>query len=107
MQLVSGVSTSGVILSTVRWLADADFNITVIRDCCADRDHDVHTMLCNKVPTLSCDRKDTPVRPGSFSYNVHRAFGMQVFPRQATVLNVDQVIVATLCDVDPSSNRRN
>jgi len=53
MQIVSGVSTSGVILSTVRWLADADFNITVIRDCCADRDHDVHTMLCNKVRTLA------------------------------------------------------
>jgi nicotinamidase-related amidase len=46
---MAGVSTSGVILSTVRWLADADFSITVIRDCCADRDNDVHTMLCNKV----------------------------------------------------------
>lgn len=47
--ILAGVSTSGVILSTVRWLADADFRATVVHDCCADRDTEVHNMLCQKV----------------------------------------------------------
>eukprot|EP00242_Pyramimonas_sp_CCMP2087_P008059 CAMPEP_0198200284 /NCGR_PEP_ID=MMETSP1445-20131203/3327_1 /TAXON_ID=36898 /ORGANISM="Pyramimonas sp., Strain CCMP2087" /LENGTH=145 /DNA_ID=CAMNT_0043870301 /DNA_START=321 /DNA_END=758 /DNA_ORIENTATION=+ len=46
---LAGVSTSGVILSTIRWLADSDYHIFVISDCCADRDVEVHDMLCSKV----------------------------------------------------------
>eukprot|EP00238_Polyblepharides_amylifera_P001067 CAMPEP_0196574206 /NCGR_PEP_ID=MMETSP1081-20130531/3966_1 /TAXON_ID=36882 /ORGANISM="Pyramimonas amylifera, Strain CCMP720" /LENGTH=188 /DNA_ID=CAMNT_0041892153 /DNA_START=112 /DNA_END=678 /DNA_ORIENTATION=+ len=61
--IISGVSTSGVVLSTVRYLADSDFLITVVQDCCADRDQEVHNMLCQRV-----------------------------FTRQANVVNVDSVL---------------
>eukprot|EP00959_Pyramimonas_sp_CCMP1952_P132878 2778208-Pyramimonas_sp.AAC.3 len=40
-QALAGVSTSGVILSTVRWLADSDYHIFVIENCCGDRDEEV------------------------------------------------------------------
>jgi nicotinamidase-related amidase len=44
-----GVATSGVVLSTVRWAADADFTMNVISDCCFDRDPEVHRVLIEKV----------------------------------------------------------
>jgi len=60
-----GLSTSGVVLSTVRYAADADFRIIVVRDGCGDPDDEVHRVLMDKV-----------------------------FPRQATVVNADDVIAA-------------
>ena len=47
--VVSGIATSGVVLSTVRLAADLDFRLTVLRDACADMDDDVHRMLMDKV----------------------------------------------------------
>lgn len=44
-----GHATSGVILSTVRYAADADYRLVVVEDGCADRDTDVHQMLMEKV----------------------------------------------------------
>jgi nicotinamidase-related amidase len=44
-----GVATSGVVLSTVRWAADADYSMNVIPDCCHDRDPEVHRVLIEKV----------------------------------------------------------
>ncbi len=44
-----GIATSGVVLSTVRWAADADYSITVLEDCCADADEEVHRVLTEKV----------------------------------------------------------
>ena len=44
-----GVSTSGVVLSTLRHAADADYRCVVVRDCCADRDADVHACLLDRV----------------------------------------------------------
>jgi nicotinamidase-related amidase len=44
-----GVATSGVVLSTVRWAADADYELTVLADCCADADDEVHRVLTQKV----------------------------------------------------------
>jgi nicotinamidase-related amidase len=44
-----GVATSGVVLSTVRWAADADYSMNVIPDCCLDRDPEVHRVLVEKV----------------------------------------------------------
>ena len=39
--VLSGISTSGVVLSTVREAADKDYQLTVLADCCADQDwHD-------------------------------------------------------------------
>lgn len=47
--VLTGVSTSGVILSTLREAADKDYQLTVIEDCCKDSDEEVHRVLMNKV----------------------------------------------------------
>ena len=47
--VLSGVATSGVVLSTVREAADKDYQLTVLVDCCADRDEEVHRLLTTKV----------------------------------------------------------
>lgn len=47
--MLSGISTSGVVLSTLREAADKDYKITVLSDCCADRDEEVHRVLMTKV----------------------------------------------------------
>ncbi|HEX4852117.1 MAG TPA: isochorismatase family cysteine hydrolase [Puia sp.] len=47
--VLTGVSTSGVVLSTLREAADKDFQITVISDCCADGDEEVHRVLTTKI----------------------------------------------------------
>jgi nicotinamidase-related amidase len=58
-----GISTSGVVLSTVRWAADMDYSIVVVSDACADPDAEVNRVLMNKV-----------------------------FPRQATVLTSQELL---------------
>ncbi|OBT93051.1 hypothetical protein VE01_09020 [Pseudogymnoascus verrucosus] len=47
--VVAGVSTSGVVLSTVREAADRDYGVTVLRDLCFDGDEEVHRVLVEKV----------------------------------------------------------
>ena len=44
-----GISTSGVVLSTVRWAADMDYQLVVVSDACADMDDEVHRVLIDKV----------------------------------------------------------
>ena len=44
-----GIATSRVVLSTLRYAADADYGIVVAHDCCSDSDADVHEMLITKV----------------------------------------------------------
>jgi nicotinamidase-related amidase len=63
--VLTGIATSGVVLSTLRQAADLDFSLTVLSDGCADADDEVHRVLCEKV-----------------------------FPRQATVMTVDEWITA-------------
>ena len=63
--ILMGHATSGVILSTVRYAADADYRLVVVEDGCADRDPEVHTLLMEKV-----------------------------FPRQATVVSAPDVVRA-------------
>lgn len=46
---LAGVATSGVVLSTLRQAADMDYQLTVLRDGCADRDPEVHQVLLDKV----------------------------------------------------------
>ncbi len=58
---LTGIATSGVVLSTLRQAADLDFGLTVLRDGCADADPEVHRVLLEKV-----------------------------FPRQADVVSVDE-----------------
>ena len=47
--ILLGISTSGVVLSTLRHAADLDYHITVARDGCDDRDDEVHRVLMDKV----------------------------------------------------------
>lgn len=57
--VLTGISTSGVVLSTVRRAADLDYRLTVLKDGCLDNDEEVHRVLIDKI-----------------------------FPRQATVVTV-------------------
>jgi nicotinamidase-related amidase len=59
--VLTGIATSGVVLSTVREAADKDYRLTVLADGCADGDEEVHRVLTTKV-----------------------------FPRQADVLTVEE-----------------
>jgi nicotinamidase-related amidase len=63
--VLCGIATSGVVLSTVRWAADMDYELVVVEDCCADRDDEVHRVLTQKV-----------------------------FPRQASVVSAQEIIEA-------------
>ena len=60
-----GIATSGVVLSTVRSAADLDYDLVVLSDGCADRDEEVHRVLMQKV-----------------------------FPRQSTVVTVEEFLKA-------------
>ncbi len=63
--VLSGIATSGVVLSTIRHAADADYRVVVVEDACADRDDEVHRVLTGKV-----------------------------FPRQATVTTTAELVAA-------------
>ena len=45
-----GHATSGVIVSTVRYAADADYRLVVVEDGCADRDAEIHVPDATPVP---------------------------------------------------------
>ncbi|MFZ0214704.1 MAG: isochorismatase family cysteine hydrolase, partial [Candidatus Dormiibacterota bacterium] len=47
--VLSGIATSGVVLSTLRQAADLDYRLTVLRDGCADADPEVNRVLLDKV----------------------------------------------------------
>lgn len=49
--VLTGVATSGVVLSTLREAGDKDFELTVLEDCCLDMDPEVHRVLTQKVFT--------------------------------------------------------
>jgi len=44
-----GISTSGIVLSTVRLASDLDFQCYVVKDACFDPDEEVHRVLTEKV----------------------------------------------------------
>jgi nicotinamidase-related amidase len=60
-----GISTSGIVLSTLRRAFDLDFRSVVLKDACCDPDEEVHRVLTEKV-----------------------------FPRQAWVAATDEFIAA-------------
>ncbi|HEY2858998.1 MAG TPA: isochorismatase family cysteine hydrolase [Terracidiphilus sp.] len=47
--VLMGIATSGVVLATLLHAADADYRLVVIRDCCADREPEVHAALMDKL----------------------------------------------------------
>jgi len=67
-----GIATSGVVLSTLLDAFDLDYRLAVIKDCCADRDPEVHACLVDKLypqraTVLSADEfcRALPPGPGS------------------------------------------
>ena len=46
--ILSGIATSGVVLSTLLEAVDADYRVAVIGDCCADLDSALHDCLIQK-----------------------------------------------------------
>lgn len=47
--ILTGIATSGVVLSTLRAAADMDYKITVLSDCCLDKDEEVQRILMEKI----------------------------------------------------------
>jgi nicotinamidase-related amidase len=47
--MLTGIITSGVVLSTLNHAADADYRLLVVRDCCSDGDKEAHRVLLEKV----------------------------------------------------------
>jgi nicotinamidase-related amidase len=43
--VMAGISTTGVVLSSVAWASDADYDIRLVKDCCYDPDQDAHEAL--------------------------------------------------------------
>jgi nicotinamidase-related amidase len=60
--VLAGISTSGVVLSTVRDAFDQDYRLVVLSDGCADADAEAHRVLLERV-----------------------------FPRQAAVITIDEL----------------
>ena len=63
--LLTGILTQGVVLSTLRHAADLDYRVVVVADGCSDKDPEVQRVLIEKI-----------------------------FPFQATLANVEEVIGA-------------
>lgn len=47
--VLTGIATSGVVLSTLRQAADLDYRLVVLADACLDGDQEVHRVLTEKV----------------------------------------------------------
>ena len=47
--IILGYATSGVVLSTVRYASDLDYNLFVVEDCCSDSDVEVHNFLTGRI----------------------------------------------------------
>ena len=60
-----GYATSGVVLSTTRYAADSDYRLFIVEDCCSDSHPEVHDFLTQRI-----------------------------FPRQADVVQSEDVIKA-------------
>jgi len=61
--VLAGISTGGVVLSTVRNAADEDYRIYVLADATADPDPEVHRVLIEKVFPHQADIIDTADLP--------------------------------------------
>ncbi|MFH8338446.1 cysteine hydrolase family protein [Streptomyces sp. AM6-12] len=57
--ILSGISTSGVVLSTLTDAADRDYRVIVLSDGVADRDPEVHRVLLEKVFPMRAHVIDT------------------------------------------------
>jgi nicotinamidase-related amidase len=53
--VLSGISTSDVVLSTLREAADKDYVLTVLSDCCTDMDEEVHRVFTTTIFSWQAD----------------------------------------------------
>jgi nicotinamidase-related amidase len=53
--VMGGISTSMVVLSTLRQAADLDYQVTVLEDLCLDGDDEVHNFLIEKIFPRTAD----------------------------------------------------
>ncbi|HEY4286391.1 MAG TPA: isochorismatase family cysteine hydrolase [Puia sp.] len=53
--VLTGIATSGVVLSTLIEASDKDYRLTVLADCCADGDEEVHRVLTTKIFSRRAD----------------------------------------------------
>jgi nicotinamidase-related amidase len=51
--VLSGVATSGTVLSTARWAFDVGLSVCVVEDACSDPDPAVHDLLVGKTDSPS------------------------------------------------------
>jgi nicotinamidase-related amidase len=65
--VLTGISTSGVVLSTLREAADGDYQLIVLSDCCADGDPEVHRVLLEKLFPRQAEVLDSESWAGSLS----------------------------------------
>jgi len=47
--VLSGITTTGVVLSTVRQAAGLDFSLVVLEDLCFDSDEQAHSLLMDNI----------------------------------------------------------
>jgi nicotinamidase-related amidase len=57
--VLTGIATSGVVLSTLRVAADLDYRVIVLSDCVADTDSEVNRVLLDKVFPTQADVIDS------------------------------------------------
>jgi nicotinamidase-related amidase len=69
--VLCGISTSGVVLSTVREAADRDYRVFVLSDCCGDPDTELHEVLMKRCFPVQADVLTTD----EFATLVHTAKG--------------------------------
>ncbi|HEX5460593.1 MAG TPA: isochorismatase family cysteine hydrolase [Steroidobacteraceae bacterium] len=43
--VMAGISSTGVVLSSVTWASDADYDVRLVRECCYDPDQHAHEAL--------------------------------------------------------------
>lgn len=57
--IITGISTSGAVLSTVRQAADLDYDCTVLSDCCVEGDPAVHAFVLDRVIAMQANVCDS------------------------------------------------
>ncbi len=62
--VLAGISTSGVVLSTVREAMDRDYRIVVLNDACADPEPDNHAFLVSRIYPRYATVLDVAELPG-------------------------------------------
>jgi nicotinamidase-related amidase len=70
-----GIATSGVVLSTLLDASDSDYRIVVIKDCCADLDSELHSVLIDRLfpqraDVLTSGEFEAILKPGNSEHLV-------------------------------------